>query len=112
MLNTTFMDVARANKDERARLLVEQQILGFISETYLDYFNNDLIDDYREFAIVINKDLNITQDLILNTLSDLIDVKYEFKVVNAQFSDNKLVKVRISDQYLETLLSNNVEGEE
>ena len=112
MTNATCMDIARVNKDDRARLLVKQQILGFISEIYLDYFNNDLIDDYREFAIVINKDLNITQDLILNTLSDLIDIKYEFKVVNARFSDNKLVKVRISDQYLETLLSNNVEGEE
>lgn len=111
MLNTTFMDVARANKEDRAKLLVEQHILGFISETYLDYFNGDLVDDYREFAIVINEDLNITRDLILSTLSDLLDVSYQFKVVNARFSNYKLVKVRISDTYLEALFANNIEEE-
>lgn len=111
MRNHTFLDLLEMPNEQMLELLIEDQINGFTSKIYLDYYNEGLVfDNYRYFSIDINDDLGLTQNLVLKKFDELLDIPYEVKLTDNFYKDYLTLELRVNNNHIIQLFKSHMKN--
>lgn len=103
-MNGLFGNLITADQLQRGQWLTELRVGEMLANIFLDYQRGEFdAYGYTEYAIWIEDELGMTEKVILETLRRMIEIQYEFRIVNRPFSTEKQVEIRMDNAYLDKL---------